>query len=276
MTPFPPEWASGFGDDEFGIWADLSYREVTQRLRWIEPGEFWMGSPETESGREDREGPQHRVTLTQGFWLADTACTQAFWLAVVGGKNPSRFTEDVENPVEQVTWYDITEQFLPVLQSLLGDAVKVELPIEAQWEYACRAGTDTAYSFGAQIDSSLANFGRKSIKTVPVTRFPANPWGLMQMHGNVWEWCRDDRRKYADEAVFDPEGPSGSHRALRGGSWLFEARSVRSAFRGAGWPGDREGHFGFRFSLRSLSPVQLMRPKGTKESVKRPKIEQAK
>jgi formylglycine-generating enzyme len=253
---FPPTWASAFGDDEYGLWADLTYREVTQRLRWIEPGEFWMGSSETESGREDREGPQHRVTLTQGFWLADTACTQAFWLAVVGGKNPSRFTEDAENPVEQVSWDDITQQFLPVLQSLLGAAVKVELPSEAQWEYACRAGTSTAFSFGDQIDSTLANFGYDAKKTVPVTRFAANPWGLMQMHGNVWEWCRDGWRKYSDEAV-DPEGPRRhSRRALRGGSWVYEARHVRSAFRSALAPGLRPGDFGFRFSLRSMSTVQ--------------------
>lgn len=255
MTPFPPAWASAFGDDEFGIWADLTYRDVTQRLRWIEPGEFWMGSPVTEQDRVDREGPRHRVVLTDGFWLADTACTQAFWLAVVGGKNPSEFSGDAKNPVEQVSWDDITQRFLPVLQSSLGDAVKVELPSEAQWEYACRVGTDTVYSYGDTIDSTLANFMGNARRPVPVTRFTANAWGLMQMHGNVWEWCRDGLRDYTDEAVIDPEGPSDSHRALRGGSWYYGARSVRSASRIAFAPAYRPGSLGFRFSLRSMGPV---------------------
>jgi formylglycine-generating enzyme required for sulfatase activity len=250
------------GLDRFGAFVDLTVKGITQRFRWIEPGEFWMGSTEDEVDRYYDEGPRHRVRITEGFWLADSACSQAFWLAVVGGKNPSRFTEDAENPVEEVSWNDVTKRFLPILQRLLGVVVQVQLPSEAQWEYACRAGTDTAYNFGDQIDSTLANFGNNARKTVPVTRFAANSWGLMQMHGNMWEWCRDGRRKYMDEAAVDPEGPSDSHRALRGGSWIFGARYVRSAYRSAHTPDSRSNHFGFRFSLRSMSPVQAERPEG--------------
>ncbi|MBL8297815.1 MAG: formylglycine-generating enzyme family protein [Rhodanobacteraceae bacterium] len=259
---FPPAWASAYGDDAYGLWAELTCNDATQRLRWIAPGTFLMGS-EGALADED-EKPQHPVTLSQGYWLADTACTQAFWLAVVAGDNPSHFPQDLNCPVERVSLWDIETRFLPVLQAALGEVAQVQLPSEAQWEYACRAGTRTAFAYGDTVTLEQVNYGDGSFanqqkkekqpfrrRTVPVASLPPNPWGLYEMHGNVWEWCRDGRRDYAAAAVVDPEGPPGEIHAVRGGSWLYDARDARSAFRGALRGSLRFGYLGFRWCLRS-------------------------
>jgi len=259
---WPPAWAVAWGDDRFGLWADLEVGDVVQRFRWIEPGSFLMGSPKTEPQRYDDEGPQHRVTLTQGFWLADTACTQALWLAVVGGKNPSNFKGDDELPVEQVSWGDVMGAFMPKLQKFLPEGVEATLPSEAQWEYACRAGTQTPFSFGEQINPKQVNYngtepynnspkGEYRKKTVPVKALPANAWGLFQMHGNVREWCFDGRRTYAEGERVDPLGAVGDGpRALRGGSWFDDARLARSAYRHENDRDNRWDFNGFRLALR--------------------------
>ena len=144
---FPPPWASAWGDDVYGFWADLSLPEhtITQRLRWIPPGEFWMGSPDNEPERFDDEGPRHRVRLSRGYWLADTACSQAFWLEVMGD-NPSDFKDDPENPVEMVSWDDV-QGFLRKLEGLLPN-MAADLPTEAEWEYVCRAGSYYPFCMG--------------------------------------------------------------------------------------------------------------------------------
>jgi formylglycine-generating enzyme required for sulfatase activity len=234
-----------------------------QGLRFIEPGEFLMGSPKSEKEREEREGPQHRVVITQGFWLADTACTQELWELVMG-ENPSRF-KGRQRPVENVSWEDV-QRFLRSLEELLP-GTKADLPTEAEWEYACRAGTRTPYSFGEQIAPELVNYnglpdagasrGEYRHRTVDVKALPANAWGLYQMHGNVWEWCADGLRKYTAEEAVDPRGPEvpGAHRVRRGGSWSSFAGWCRSAYRyssppwAGGWIVDG---LGFRFSLRSM------------------------
>jgi formylglycine-generating enzyme required for sulfatase activity len=252
-----PAWASDAGRDDYGRWAEFTVGGVQQRLRWIAPGEFLMGSPASEVGRSNDEGPQHRVRLTRGFWLADTVCTQALWLAVVGGKNPAKFADDPLNPVEQVSHED-AERFLETLRGRLGGAAAA-LPTEAEWEYACRAGTGTAYSWGNQADDTRANFSTKLGKTTPVKRYPPNPWGLYDMHGNVWEWCADDWRTYADtsggQAVIDPVVPQKpgpeARRALRGGSWFGDAGGARSAYRFHNRRGFRNLFLGFRLALRS-------------------------
>ncbi len=261
---FPPPWASAWGDDVYGFWADLSLPEhtITQRLRWIPPGEFWMGSPDNEPERFDDEGPRHRVRLSRGYWLADTACNQAFWQAVMGD-NPSDFKDDPENPVENVSWDDV-QGFLRKLEGLLPN-MAADLPTEAEWEYACRAGTETAFSWGDGITPEQANYagyyayadgptGQYLEKTVPVKSFKPNPWGLYQMHGNVWEWCADGWRAYSAEAQLDPRGPEVSDEewpVVRGGSWAFMPRGLRAACRRRWHRDGRDGYQGFRFSLRS-------------------------
>ena len=264
---FPPPFADAWGDDRYGLWAEFvivtGHGSATQRMRWIEPGTFLMGSSDHEPGRFSDEVPQHLVTLTRGFWLADTACTQALWQAVMGS-NPSRFKDDPQCPVERVSWNDV-QKFLRALEGLLP-GIEACLPSEAQWEYACRAGTTTPFSFGAQITPAQVNYngnhpyaggkkGEYRERTVPVKSLPANDWGLYEMHGNVWEWCADDLRAYDEAPQQDPEGPAGSaHRAVRGGSWFLVAWYARSACRSAhvpGLAGDILVILGFRLCLRS-------------------------
>jgi formylglycine-generating enzyme required for sulfatase activity len=265
-----PLWASKFGRDSLGIFAEmmLSTEKVkaNQTLRWIEPGTFWMGSPEDEPGRYSNEGPRHKVTISQGFWLADSACTQALWQAVMDN-NPSRFNDDPQQPVENVSWDDV-QAFLKRLESLLPGC-QVDLPSEAEWEYACRAGKTTPFSFGAKINTQQVNYngnypyfgdkkGEYREKTVPVKSLPANPWGLYEMHGNVWEWCKDGRRTYDGQAQIDPVGSmlQAQPRVLRGGAWNSNAWRARSASRGAAQPGSARDFVGFRFCLRSIQPGQ--------------------
>jgi formylglycine-generating enzyme required for sulfatase activity len=254
---FPPFWASAWGEDAFGPYAEFQVAGVTQRCRWMPPGSFSMGSPIGEEGRLDREGPQHEVTLS-GFWLADTACSQALWQAVLGD-NPSSFKDDPQNPVETVSW-DEVQRFCARLNALVP-GLAVGLPTEAQWEYACRAGTEMPFSCGQAISKEQANFGGELMKTVAVGSLPPNPWGLYEMHGNVWEWCADWFGPYAAAAQPDPEGPpNGDGRVLRGGSWIREARYLRSAFRNGYGPAFRVGDFGFRVSPGRAGQTGLAEP----------------
>lgn len=268
-----PAWASEWGEDRCGVFADIEVAGVTQRMRWTPPGRFLMGSPLDEPERNSGEGPQHEVTLTEGFWLADTACTQALWEAVTG-ENPSRFKGDPQLPVEKVRWDDVAEQFLPVVNRQLAEA-EVFLPTGAQWEYACRAGTTTAYEFGGVFDPARANVSGGAGKTVPVRQFPPSRWGLYQMHGNVWEWCADALRSYTEGAVTNPDGgQDGSVRPLRGGSWIHEAWRSRSAYRYVSHRDTRHGSFGFRFALRSVEPSrQGAGGPGRTESAALPQVE---
>ncbi len=256
--------------DEIGPFAEFTIQatngEHRQTLRYIPPGQFLMGSPESELDRSDDEGPQHQVTISQGFWLADTACTQGLWQAIMGS-NPSHFNEknhgSAQHPVENVSWHDV-QIFLQKLASMLPSC-QPSLPTEAEWEYACRAGTSTPFSFGKTISTEQVNYfgdaydggpqGECRGHTVAVKELPANKWGLYQMHGNVWQWCADALRDYSVDAVVDP----GLHeavdvkdlRVLRGGSWGNGAQRARSAYRRRDGPGRRSFNAGFRFVLRS-------------------------
>jgi formylglycine-generating enzyme required for sulfatase activity len=182
------------------------------------------------------------------------------------GDNPSQFTANPENPVDTVAWDD-AQEFLKRLQAVLPGCTAA-LPTEAEWEYACRAGTDTPFSFGNSITDKQANFrathpyagekkGKFREETVAAKHFPPNQWGLYQMHGNVWEWCADDLRKY-ETMQTDPRGPEPddelANRAVRGGSWRTEGSRVRSAYRNIGYRGKRYSFHGFRFLLRSQPP----------------------
>ena len=252
----PFRWACAYGEDRTGLWQAFEVAGVRQVMRWIPPGDFLMGSPESEAERSDNER-QHRVVLNEGFWMADTACTQALWASVMGA-NPSQFKDDPHNPVEQVSWLDITDEFLPKLNAM-APGLQLELPTEAQWEYACRAGTTTPFSFGEQITTDQVNYngnfpyaGGEKIeyreKTVQVKALPANPWGLYQMHGNVWEWCADEYSGYpgpVDPFVQQDIRERGSS-ALRGGGWLDYGKSCRAAFRGVLSFSSTTHHIGFR------------------------------
>ncbi len=226
-----PGWASAMGRDRYGLWAEFTLAEVTQRMRWIGPGRFRMGSLEDELGRFSSESPQHEVRLSKGYWLFDTPVTQALWTEVMGD-NPSNFKDKPTYPVEEVTWNDVT-RFLERINAQVP-VLDLVLPTEAQWEYACRAGTETPNYAGGERDlEDIAWFSKNSDRqTHPVAMKRCNAWGLHDMLGNVWEWCADDLRKYGGEAVTDPVGSlDGAGRALRGGSWSDDARYVRAARR---------------------------------------------
>jgi formylglycine-generating enzyme required for sulfatase activity len=253
-----PPWLDCLGRDVYGLYADLSINNITQRFRWVEAGRFLMGSPENEKERYDDE-VQHEVTLTQGFWLADTTVTQALWLAVMGN-NPSEFKDDVNNPVERVSWDDV-QDFIAKLNRL-NPELHAQLPSEARWEYACRAGSTMPFSFGDNITPEQVNYngnypyagGNKGLyrqKTVAVKSLPANAWGLYEMHGNVWEWCQDYwTEQLPKQPATDPKGAkTGSARVVRGGSWLNVGRRVRSAIRLRYAPDFRYDDLGFRLAL---------------------------
>ena len=254
---FPASWASGWGEDQYGLWMTFNYKGVRHLFRWCEPGTFLMGSPVDEPKRENDE-TQHPVTLTRGFWIAETPVTQALW-EIFMGDNPSEF-KGAKLPVEKVSWDD-AQRFISKLNGIKPE-LQLCLPTEAQWEYACRAGTTTPFAFGENITTDQVNYdgnnpynkvrkGEYRQQTVEVKSLPPNGWGLYQMHGNVWEWCQDwYETQYPSQPVTDPQGAaSGTHRVLRGGSWFDDGRDCRSAIRLHGDPANRSDSFGFRLSL---------------------------
>lgn len=218
----------------------------------IPAGSFLMGSPEGEPERFDDEGPQHEVKLG-AFWMAQTPTTQAQWRTVAGWPkverdlepDPSRFKGD-QRPVEMVSWHD-AQEFCRRLSQRTGQ--RYGLPSEAQWEYACRAGSSTPFYFGATLTPEQANYN--DFETVDVASYPANAWGLHDMHGNVWEWCQDHwHSDYEgapnDGSAWEDCGPGEVLRLLRGGSWNIHPAYCRSAYRNFDHPDDRNYNFGFR------------------------------
>ena len=254
---FPASWASGWGEDQYGLWMTFNYKGIRHLFRWCEPGTFLMGSPEDEPERWGDE-TQHPVTLTRGFWIAETPVTQALW-EIFMGDNPSHFKGE-ELPVERVRWDD-AQRFINKLNGIKPE-LQLCLPSEAQWEYACRAGTTTPFAFGDNITTDQVNYngrnpyndgrqGEYRRRTVEVKSLPPNAWGLYQMHGNVYEWCQDwYATQYPSQPVTDPQGAvSGTLRVLRGGSWFNDGRYCRSARRNHAAPADRYSPIGFRLSL---------------------------
>ncbi len=250
-----PDWADEIGLDEYGLYVSSSIEGVSQVMRWIMPGQFMMGSPESEAGHNDDE-LLHEVILTQGYWLADTACTQALWQAVMG-ENPSGFKKDL-NPMERVSWNDAQEFIKRLSNEQSG--LDLRLPSEAEWEYACRAGTTMPFWFGENIAPEQVNYdgnhpyagAKKGLyreQTVEVKSLPCDSWGLYQMHGNVWEWCADWYGEYANRTLIDPQGPDqATRRVLRGGSWIDVAGYSRSAKRDRYVPDDRNDYIGLRLA----------------------------
>jgi len=220
-------------------------------LIWIAPGTFQMGSTD---GNDD-ERPVTRVTLSRGFWLGKTEVTQAQWQEVMGN-NPSTF-QGATRPVEHVSW-DEAMQFCERLSEReraagrLPEGYGYTLPTEAQWEYACRAGTTGRYA--GDLDAMGWYSANSGSQTQPVARKQANAWGLHDMHGNVWEWCLDRHGNYPGGSVTDPSGASsGSGRVFRGGCFFDSAVLCRSAGRLWNVPGGRFRFLGFRLAL-SFSP----------------------
>ena len=284
-----PVWASEWGKDRYGFWAAFRVKGVRQRLRWIPAGEFMMGSPETEEGRFEFEGPRHLVRISRGFWLFDTPCTQELWEAVMG-ENPSYFRSPTR-PVEQVSWQDC-RAFMERSNGLV-EGLSLSMPSEAQWEYACRAGTETETYAGdlkilgkrnAPILDGIAWYGGncgvgfeltggydmsswpekqydfQTGGTHPVGGKDPNRWGLYDMLGNVWEWCLDgwDPDFYAKSPRDDPKATTEAtgDRVIRGGAWYGLARDVRAASRPGIDPFIRNHGLGFRCGeFRSAGPV---------------------
>jgi surface protein len=243
------------------------------RMLWVRPGTFTMGSPVTEAGRNTDE-TEHNVTLTEGFYLGKYEVTQAQYEAVMTGNTnglsatPSQFTGS-NRPVEKVSWDDL-QIFLARLNTLeaanLPAGWTYVLPTEAQWEYACRAGTTTAYSWGNDINSTRANYnwdgafntGSDFKQTRDVGQYAPSSLGFYDMHGNVWEWTTDwyQAAYPTGDMMVDPTGPaSGSKRVLRGGSWYDGEAGVRSAQRNNGnGPSNSYQTIGFRLAFRQTSP----------------------
>jgi formylglycine-generating enzyme required for sulfatase activity len=250
---------------------------------WIPPGTFVMGSPASEAERNSDE-VQHTVTLTKGFYMGKYAVTQGQYLAVVGN-NPSYFVpangyaQDLNRPVEQVSWNDATNYCALLTQSdraagRIPSTWGYRLPTESEREYACRAGTTTAFHFGSAIHGGMANFydyyeydaaigdiyvASPSVPCLPRTTtvgsYAPNAFGLYDMHGNVWEWCQDWYGAYPTGSVTDPQGPaSGSDRVFRGGSWYNYGWFCRSAFRVINIPSSWVNFIGFRVVLAPGQP----------------------
>ncbi|MEW6237514.1 MAG: SUMF1/EgtB/PvdO family nonheme iron enzyme [Candidatus Omnitrophota bacterium] len=214
----------------------------------IPAGTFIMGSPSDETARDADEGPQHQVTISKSFYMGKYEVTQAQW-QVVMGNNPSNF-KGLNLPVEKVSWFDCQTFLVKLNQLGLGT---FRLPTEAEWEYACRAVTVTAFYWGddpsnTQISDYAWQASNSKTKTHEVGLKTPNVWGLYDMNGNVWEWCQDLYGRYRDESQIDPTGPTGgSFNVLRGGSWNDYAWTCRSAYRNNNIPSNRDNSsFGFR------------------------------
>ena len=275
-----PAWAQEWGEDRFGVFVGFRIGDVEHRFRWIPPGSFMMGSPESEQGRDDDEGPQHLVTISEGFWLGQEPCAQELWQEVMA-QNPSAFPSP-RRPVETVSWQEVKE-FLAELNERLPEP-HARLPTEAEWEYACRAGTSTSTyagelkihghyngplldaiawyggnsGVGFDLDEGADSSGwpeKQYEHTKAGTRElglkKPNPWGLHDMLGNVYEWCEDAwdlGTGYGGGTRQDPVVREGPDRVIRGGSWLASARDVRAAYRNGRRPGYRHGRVGFRLA----------------------------
>ena len=256
-----PTWADELGEDRSGVFARFRLEGVLFVFRWIPPGGFRMGSPPEEEGRYDDEGPAHTVGISTGFWLADCPLTKAQWTAVNGEEAPGGGGD--QHPVTEVDWQAATDFAVALDRQRPG--LLPRLPTEAEWEYACRAGTSSAFNNGADCtvpdgeDPALNQLGwydeNSSHKLQAVRQLAANAWGLYDTHGNVWEWCLDGLREYEEGTVRDPVGPLGdAGRVVRGGSWSYLARLCRSACRGVNVRVDVGNNLGLRLAAGQVPP----------------------
>lgn len=238
---------------------DVQKNSIGIELVLIPAGEFAMGSPLSEKGRYYDEGPVHPVRITKPFYLGATEVTQGQWKAVMRTepwKGKDNVKEGDNYPVVHVNWYEAVE-FCRRLSN--HERKKYRLPTEAEWEYACRAGSQTMYSFGDSEDE-LSQYGWHDGNAWDacekyahrIRQKAPNGWGLYDMHGNVWEWCSDWYGAYPSARVSDPQGPRiGSYRVGRGGGWGNRLANVRSAYRGRSLPTSRDDSLGFRVACNA-------------------------
>jgi formylglycine-generating enzyme len=247
--------------------AKLLVNSISLRLVLLPPGVFAMGSPDEEEGRRSNEGPRHETAITAPFYLGAGPVTQGQYEQVMK-INPSRFHAGAgggaELPVESVSW-DEAVRFCRALSELPDEkqAGRVyRLPTEAEWEYACRAGAETPFSYGTSLAADAANFDADAMPPEAPTAsgvYPANHFGLHDMHGNVWEWCADwyAAGYYRGAPRNDPKGPeTGQLRVVRGGSWRNHAATCRAAYRNAYLPGNRDAAVGFRVAAVVVEDVR--------------------
>ena len=226
--------------------------KIILEFQWIPPGEFLMGSPETENGHEESESPQHRVMLTSGFWMGKYPVTQQQWQTLMGF-NPSKFV-DMQHPVEMVNWND-AQKFILRFNELNRGTFR--LPTEAEWEYACRCETTTRFYSGdseRDLDRVAWYAANSDAHPHPVGKKGPNSLGLYDMHGNVFEWTADWYGPYVPDLAVDPAGrPEGTKRVLRGGCCLCDPQNCRAANRYAKAPDGKNFNIGFRVVMSTES-----------------------
>lgn len=231
---------------------------LRMKLVLIPAGEFTMGSPKAQEVGFSNESPPQKIRISKPFYMGIHEVTQREYREVMGN-NPSRYKLSPDHPVEQVTW----EEAVEFCQKLSERPAEKEgkrvyrLPTEAEWEYACRAGTTTTFHFGDALTDKQANFQRDKDRTTKVGSYEPNAFGLYDMHGNVWEWCQDwfDGGAYEIAAGNDPAGPeTGDSRVIRGGSWHSEADRCRCATRDSFTPSHRFNDIGFRVVCTVAKP----------------------
>jgi formylglycine-generating enzyme required for sulfatase activity len=265
--PSPPERAERDGGPDrkpFDPKAPSFVNAAGMKMLRLGPGRFHMGSPTSDRAASEDERPRHEVEITRPFYLGETEVTQEQYRRVTG-RSPSYYRPDGpgkekvagqntdELPVETVSWHDAEElcRLLSELPEERAAGRRYRLPTEAEWEYACRAGTGSHFHFGDNVTpEQLGEHAWFSLnaggRTRPVRQKRPNPWGLYDMHGNVWEWCADGKRTYEVGVVSDPRGPDQGPRVLRGGSWPGSVTGSRAASRWALGPDQRKSNIGFR------------------------------
>lgn len=275
-----PAWATRWGMDEYGKWADLTVTKnettVSQKMRWIKSSQqarLLVGSNQTERNQiknktwyvwaNQTESTPFEAHVEKGFWLANSPCTQRFWKAIVGS-NPSYFKNDAKDhllPVESVSYLDdrnkeqSIQYFLQNLNETMNSRNIVAcLPTEIEWEYACRANTETTFWWGNYYQKGFVNCNESCNKslsdqegTSPFDCYRPNPWGLYDMHGNVWEWTSSI---WKEKLNVEGEKDQIGLRVLRGGSWFDPPELARSASRLRRYDDNRDQRDGFRFMLR--------------------------
>lgn len=224
--------------------------DVSLSFCWIPSGSFLLGSPNTEEGHEEIESPRHRVVIARGFHMSSTPVTRAQWEAVMG-PSPATPSQQASHPATEISWDDAQRFLVRLSEALVAGSVR--LPTEAEWEYACRAGSSGRYA-GGDSEADLDRLGWYAANsrgaTHPVGEKAPNAWGLYDMHGNVFEWCQDWDGSYAPGEQTDPSGPpSGDKKILRGGCFTCPPPYCRSANRYSAPPDRRSGNFGFRVVL---------------------------